>query len=166
LAGRRVVITLLLSVLAVLFHEFLDFPALLSDVARRVVHWATHASVITTGCLMGALVTLAPTYRGSCCCSRGSSSQRPVVVANLFLLVVLVFAATSLGNSARIGLATLPHHWGRWCVPGTALCGPGTLVCQGEKLCDIMDVMRGGAYSTSSHPSHPGEANFAGLKVP
>jgi hypothetical protein len=28
-------------------------------------------------------------------------------------------------------------------VPGTALCCPGALVCQGEKLYDILDVMHG-----------------------
>jgi hypothetical protein len=38
LAGRRAIATLLLQLLMVLFCEFLDFPALLSAVARRVGH--------------------------------------------------------------------------------------------------------------------------------
>jgi hypothetical protein len=38
LAGRHTIVALLLQLLAVLFHEFLDFPALLSVVASRVVH--------------------------------------------------------------------------------------------------------------------------------
>jgi hypothetical protein len=48
LAGRRTIVALLFQLLAVLC-EFLDFPALLSDVARRVVHWATCTSVIAVG---------------------------------------------------------------------------------------------------------------------
>jgi hypothetical protein len=58
LVGRRAVIALLLQVLTVLLREFLDFPALLNVVVRRVVYLATRASVIATGCLMGALITL------------------------------------------------------------------------------------------------------------
>jgi hypothetical protein len=68
-----------------------------------------------------------------------------VVAAGLLLLLfllVLVFATTSPDDSACIRLATLPCLWSRWGVPGTALCGPSALVCQGEKLCDILDVMR------------------------
>jgi hypothetical protein len=58
LVGRCVVVALLLQLLVVLFCEFLDFPALLSVVAHRVVHWATRSSVIAIGCLTEALVTL------------------------------------------------------------------------------------------------------------
>jgi hypothetical protein len=57
LAGRCVIVPLLLQLLAVLFCEFLDFPALLSVVAHRVVHWATRASIIAVGRLTGVLVT-------------------------------------------------------------------------------------------------------------
>jgi hypothetical protein len=49
LAGRCAVVALLLQLLMVLFHEFLDFPALLSIVVHRVVHWATRANVIASG---------------------------------------------------------------------------------------------------------------------
>jgi hypothetical protein len=38
LMGRRAITALLLQLLAVLFHELLDFPALLGDVVRGVVH--------------------------------------------------------------------------------------------------------------------------------
>jgi hypothetical protein len=48
LAGRCTAVALLLQLLTVLFHEFLDFPALLSTVA-------THVFVITTGRLTGRL---------------------------------------------------------------------------------------------------------------
>jgi hypothetical protein len=93
-------------VLAVLPCEFLDFSALLSVVVRRVVHWAMRASVIAVRRLTGALVTSgtsAPTHRGSSSCGSGSSSQRLVVATDLFLLVVLVLAATSLAHlSARV----------------------------------------------------------------
>jgi hypothetical protein len=95
---------------------------------------------------MGALVTLgilAPTCCGSGSCGGAGSRQQLVVAADLLLLVVLVFAATSLSDSAHIGFAILPHLWGTWGLPGTTLCGPGTLVHQGEELCDILDVMRG-----------------------
>jgi hypothetical protein len=95
---------------------------------------------------MGVLVTSGtstPTHRGNNNYGGGSSNQRLVVATDLLLIVVLVLAATSLGSSARIGLATLPRLWGRWGVPGTALCGPGPLVCQAEEICDILDVMRG-----------------------
>jgi hypothetical protein len=132
-------------VLAVLLHEFLHFPILLSAMACRVVHWATCAFVITVRRLIGALVTSGtstPTHRGSSY-DGGSSSQRLVVASDLLLVVVLVFAATSLGGSTHIGLATFPRLWGRWGVPGTALCGPGTLVHQEDELNDILDVMHG-----------------------
>jgi hypothetical protein len=83
-----------------------------SALTHRVVHWATHASVIAVGRLTGARVTSvtsAPTCRSSSC-GGGSSSQRLVVAAVLLLVLVFVFifAATSLGGNARIGLATLP----------------------------------------------------------
>jgi hypothetical protein len=151
LAGRRTVIALLLQLLAALFREFLDFLALLSIVALRVVNWATRTSVIVVRCLMGALVTLrasAPTHRGSTSYGGGSSSQRLVIAACLLLflvlvlILVLVLAATSLGSSTHFGLDTLPRLWSRWGVLGTALCGPGTLVRLAEELCDILDVMR------------------------
>jgi hypothetical protein len=48
---------LLLQLLAILFHELLDFSALSSAVAHGVVHRATGTAVITAGCLAGALVT-------------------------------------------------------------------------------------------------------------
>jgi hypothetical protein len=105
-----------------------------------------HASVITAIHLTEVLVTSgtsAPTYHGSSSFDGGSSSQRLVVAAGLLLVVVLIFATTTLGGSACIGFATLPHLWGRWGVPGTALCGPDALVRQGENLCDILDVMCG-----------------------
>jgi hypothetical protein len=54
LAGRRVIVVLLLQQLMVLFYEFLDFSTLISAVACRVVHWPMRAFVITAGCLMGA----------------------------------------------------------------------------------------------------------------
>jgi hypothetical protein len=38
LAGRCAIITLLLHVLTVLLHEFLDFPALINVMVCRVVH--------------------------------------------------------------------------------------------------------------------------------
>jgi hypothetical protein len=47
LAGRCAIVALLLQLLAVLFCKLLDLPALLSVVARRVVHWTTRASIIT-----------------------------------------------------------------------------------------------------------------------
>jgi hypothetical protein len=65
------------------------------------------------------------------------------LASGFLVVVVLVLATTSLGSSARIRLATLPHLWGRWGVPGMALYGPGALVRQAEKLYDILDVMRG-----------------------
>jgi hypothetical protein len=77
LMGRSTVIALLLPLLMVLFHEFLDFLALLSVVVHRVVHWATHASVITAKRLTGVLVTSstsAPTHCGGSSCGGGSSS--------------------------------------------------------------------------------------------
>jgi hypothetical protein len=98
------------------------------------------------------LRTLAPTCCGSRSYGGAGSRQQLVVAADLLLLVVLVFAATSLSDSARIGLAILPHLWGRWGLPGTTLCGPGTLVHQGEELCDILDVMRGEFFQHLSIP--------------
>jgi hypothetical protein len=68
LAGRRAVAALLLQQLAVLFHELLNFPALLGAVVHGVVHWTMHPSIIVVGRLIGALVasgTSAPTRCGS-----------------------------------------------------------------------------------------------------
>jgi hypothetical protein len=110
LVGRRAIIALLLQLLTVLFHEFLDFPTLLSVVARRVVHWATRASVVAAGHLTGALVTSgasAPTRHISSSSCGGSSSQRLVIAVGL--LLVLVLAATSLGSCTRFRLGTLPR---------------------------------------------------------
>jgi hypothetical protein len=111
LAGRCAIIVLLLQLLAVLFREFLDFPALLSVVACRVVYWAMCASIIAVERLMEALDTSGtsvPTRHGSSSYGGGSSSQRQVIVTGLLLIVVLNLAATSLGSSARIKLGTLP----------------------------------------------------------
>jgi uncharacterized membrane protein (Fun14 family) len=146
LAGRRTIIVLLLQLLAVLFHEFLRFPALLSDMVHRVVHWATRASIITARRLMGVLVTSgssAPIRCSSSSYGGGSSSQWLVIAVGRLLFLVLVLAATSLGSSTLFGLGTLPHLWSRRGVPGMTLYGPGTLVHQAEELCDILDVMRG-----------------------
>jgi hypothetical protein len=77
LAGRHAIVALLLQLLVVMFCEFLDFPALLSVVVHRVVHWATRAFVIAAGRLMGAHVTsgaLAPTHHGNSNSGGGSSS--------------------------------------------------------------------------------------------
>jgi hypothetical protein len=60
LVGRCAVVVLLLQLLAVLLYEFLDFPTLLSIVARRVVHWATCTSAVAARRLTGALVTSGP----------------------------------------------------------------------------------------------------------
>jgi hypothetical protein len=60
LAGRRAIVALLLQLLTVLFSDFLDFPALLNVVTRRVVHWAMHTSIIIAGHLMGHLSPRGP----------------------------------------------------------------------------------------------------------
>jgi hypothetical protein len=76
LGRRRSITALLLQLLTVLFHELLHLPVLLGVVTRRVVHWTTRPSIITTGRLMGALVTSrtsAPTHRGSNNCGGRSS---------------------------------------------------------------------------------------------
>jgi hypothetical protein len=68
LTGRRAFLEWLLLLLAKLLCELLDLLALSYAVACGVVHWALHATIITIGCLMGALVTLwasAPTNRYS-----------------------------------------------------------------------------------------------------
>jgi hypothetical protein len=129
-----------------LLCELIDFSTLSRAVALGVVHQATRATVIAAGRLMGAFVT-SWTSAPDCCCSSscggGSSSQWLVIAVSLFLLVVLVLAAAAtLDCSARIGLVTLPHLWGRWDVPGTALNGPGAFVHQVEELSDILDVIR------------------------
>jgi hypothetical protein len=132
--GRHAITALLLQLLAVLFHELLDFPALLNVAAHRVVHWTKCSSVITVGRLTGALVasgTSPPTRHDSSNCGGGSTSQRLVIAADL-LLVVVVLAATSLGSSAHIGFGTLPRFWSRWGVIGMTLCGPGEM--HGELL--------------------------------
>jgi hypothetical protein len=101
-------------------------------------------SVVTFERLTVALVTseaLAPTHRGNSSSGGGGSSQQLVIATGLLLFLVLT--TTSLGSSAHFSLGTLPRFWSKWDVPGTALCGPSTLVRQAEELCDILDVMRG-----------------------
>jgi hypothetical protein len=70
------------------------------------------------------------------------TSGRLLSVAFFFLILVLV-AATSLGSGPCFLLAIFPRLWGGWSMPGTALGGPGTLVCQAEELGDILDVVCG-----------------------
>jgi hypothetical protein len=71
LTGRRAVAMPLLQLLAVLFCEHLDFPALLGAMVHGVVRWITCPFIIPVGRLTGALVasgTSAPTHRGSSNC--------------------------------------------------------------------------------------------------
>jgi hypothetical protein len=49
-------VQLLLLLLTELLHELLDFSALLGVVVPRVMHWAPHSSIVTTGHLTEALV--------------------------------------------------------------------------------------------------------------
>jgi hypothetical protein len=77
LAGRHAIATLLLQLLTVLFCELFDLPTLLDAVAHGVVLWTMGPSIITVGCLMGALVTSgtsAPTCRDSSNCGGRSPS--------------------------------------------------------------------------------------------
>jgi hypothetical protein len=88
---------------------------------------------------MGVLVVSwasTPTYHHSCGC--GGTCQRLVIVVGL---VVVVAAALSGGSC--IGLVILACLRGKCGVSCAALCSPSTLVCQAEKLRDILDVMHG-----------------------
>jgi hypothetical protein len=145
LAGRRTILAQLLLLLVELLCELLDFPALFHVVARGVMHRTTRATVVVARCLTGAFVTLwtSTPDRRSSCCGGGSSSQRLVIAIGLLLLVVLIFAPATLGCSAFIRLATLPHLWGRWGVTGTALSGLAAFVHQAEEFSDILGVVRG-----------------------
>jgi hypothetical protein len=64
-----------------------------------------------------------------------------VVVALVVVAVVvaIVVVAIALG----VGLTVLSYRRGRWGVPGMALCRPSTLICQTEKLGNLLDVVRG-----------------------
>jgi hypothetical protein len=102
----------LLLFLVELFRELLDLLTLSLTVAHGVMHQASRVIIIATGHLMGALVTswaTAPTNRCNSSCGSGSTSQWLVVAASLFLVVVLIFVATSLSYGTRIWLAGLPH---------------------------------------------------------
>jgi hypothetical protein len=56
LAGRRAILARLLHLLAELFCELLDLPALRRAMAREVVHWALCATIVAVGQLARAFV--------------------------------------------------------------------------------------------------------------
>jgi hypothetical protein len=143
LAGRHAILALLLHLLAELFHELLDLPALRHGVACGVVHWALCAIVVTIGWLTGAFVTsrpaMTPTSRCSCCSGR---SGQWLVAANLLILLLVVATAT-LGMGPDDGLALPLCRLGGWGLPGTALRSLGALVRQAEERGHNLDIVGG-----------------------
>jgi hypothetical protein len=70
LVGRRAILALVLHLVAEIFCELLDLPALRCGMARGVVHRKHHAGVVAIGQLTGAFFAswppTAPTHRYSC----------------------------------------------------------------------------------------------------
>jgi hypothetical protein len=60
LAGRRAILAWLLHLLAKLFRELLDLPALRRAMARGVMHRALRAAIVAIGWLMGEFVASWP----------------------------------------------------------------------------------------------------------